>query len=98
MTIQKHKEHIDKVLDNTFSVIRTLYQNEHYEGNVICPNIAGSRLVFPRKRNGEVRVSEQELRFIFQEQLYAYIYDLNRAGEQWNVCYSVETPTQLLLY
>lgn len=94
MTIQKHKEHIDKVLDNTFSVIRALYQNEHYEGNVICPNTAGSRLVFPRKRNGEVRVSEQELRFIFQEQLYAYIYDLNRAGEQWNVCYSVETPTQ----
>lgn len=94
MTMQKHKEHIDKVLENTFRVIRALYQNEHYEGNDFSPNSVGSRLVFPRKRNGEVRVSEQELRFIFQEQFYAYINDLEKKGQLWDVCYSVETPTQ----
>ena len=94
MTMQKHMEHIDKVLENTFSMIRALYQNEHYEGNAIWPNTIGSRLVFPTKRNGDVRVSEQELRFIFQEQLYAYISGLEKKGQEWDVCYSVETPTQ----
>ena len=93
MTIQEHKKHIDKVLEKTFSVIRALHQNKHFEGNVVCPNVAGSRLIFPKKRNGEVRVSEQELRFVFQEQFYAYINDLEKNGQQWDVCYSVETPT-----
>lgn len=94
MTIQEHKKHIDTVLEKAFSVLRALYQNNHFEGNAVCPGAAGSRLVFPKKRNGEVRVSEQELRFVFQEQFYAYINDLEKNGQQWDVCYSVETPTQ----
>jgi hypothetical protein len=93
MTIQEHKKHIDKVLEKTFSVIRALRQNKHFEGNIVCTNVAGSRLIFPKKRNGEVRVSEQELRFVFQEQFYAYINDLEKNGQQWDVFYSVETPT-----
>lgn len=93
MTIQEHKKHIDKVLEKTFDVIRALRQNKHFEGNIVYPNVAGSRLIFPKKRNGEVRVSEQELRFVFQEQFYAYINDLEKNGQQWDVCYSVETPT-----
>ena len=95
MAIQEHKKHIDKVLENTFAVIRALHQDKHFEGNANCSaSAAGSRLIFPKKRNGDVRVSEQELRFVFQEQLYAYIHKLEQIGQQWDVCYSVETPTE----
>ena len=94
MSIQEHKNHIDKVLENTFAVIRFLYQNKHFEGNANCSSsAAGSRLIFPKKHSG-IRVSEQELRFVFQEQLYAYINNLEQNGQQWDVYYSVETPTE----
>ena len=38
------------------------------------------------------RVSEQELRFIFVEQLNEYLH--SSEGENWDVYYSVETPTK----
>ena len=43
-----------------------------------------------RYRNGETRISEQELRFIFVEQFNKYCNENN----SWNAYYSVETPTE----
>lgn len=42
-----------------------------------------------RYRNGETRISEQELRFIFVEQFNKYC-----KNNSWNAYYSVETPTE----
>jgi hypothetical protein len=45
---------------------------------------AGSRLIFPKKRKGEKRISEQELRFLLAREL----------EKQKEFYYSVETPTE----
>lgn len=45
-----------------------------------------TKLMFPTYSDGNVRISEQELRFAFVEELN---------DRDWPVCYSVETPTSL---
>lgn len=88
---------IDKIIDNTFKVIKEVYvsQNEN-KPNKKSSNV-GSRILFPKYSSGDTRISEQELRFIFVEQFYAYINNdenKEKSPELINLYYSVETPTE----
>ena len=85
------KEHIEAVISNTFSIIKKVYKSQK-EGKDKPIEASGSRLIFPQTRKDETRVSEQELRFIFVEQLNQYLQ--SSEGIKWNVYYSVETPTK----
>lgn len=88
--MENHKKHIEAVIERTLSKLNSLY---HRDGG----GLETTRLIFPRywvteedKRvEGEVRVSEQELRFMFVEELNKYC----DAHREWEVYYSVETPT-----
>lgn len=80
------KDHVRIILNNTFKIISETYKYQKEDCD-FAP--AGkSRLIFPKKSDGSIRVSEQELRFIFVEQLNEYV------RENWDVYYSVETPTE----
>ena len=88
------KEHVKEIINRTFDVIKKVYDTQKEEnGNnkEFCES--GSRIIFPKYseqyRDGETRISEQELRFIFVEQFNKYCED-----ESWNAYYSVETPTE----
>ena len=79
------KEHLKNIIENTFKVIGEVYETNK-EGSI--PSKA-NRILFPKKRDETIRISEQELRFVFVEQLLNYIKDPG-----WDVYYSVETPTR----
>lgn len=66
------KEELDKVIKDTFTILRE--------------NSKNSRIVFPTDSKGNRRVCEQELRFVFVEQLKELL-------DKYNLFYSVETPT-----
>ena len=88
-----NKEHVRKIIAQTFEVIKKVYDTQKEEfGNSSEFCESGSRIIFPkysvRYRNGETRISEQELRFIFVEQFNKYC-----KNNSWNAYYSVETPT-----
>lgn len=87
MEKQEHQNHIENVIKNTFSIIQKVYeyQQEIFNGP---KGIPGSRIIFPKYRKDETRISEQELKQVFIEQLSKEI-----ENEDWNVYYSVETPT-----
>ena len=88
--MENHKKHIEAVIENTLSKLNSLY---HRDGG----GLENTRLIFPRywvtkegeRVEGELRVSEQELRFMFVEELNKYC----DAHREWEVYYSVETPT-----
>lgn len=89
------KEHIETILDETFTLIDNIYLH-HREGFAFSP-FEESRLVFPRyslkhkddtTRKAETRVSEQELRFAFVEK-----FNEKCRKEHWPYYYSIETPT-----
>lgn len=86
------KEVINEIMDRTFDVLKSIYANQK-EGKDYPKGRNGSRLIFPHystlHRNGETRISEQELRFLFVEQFNAYC-EANKL--MWY--YSVETPTE----
>lgn len=89
-----NKEHVRKIIAQTFEVIKKVYDTQKEEfGNSSEFCESGSRIIFPkysgRYRNGETRISEQELRFIFVEQFNKYC-----KNNSWNAYYSVETPTE----
>lgn len=89
-----NKEHVRKIIAQTFEVIKKVYDTQKEEfGNSSEFCESGSRIIFPkysgRYRNGETRISEQELRFIFVEQFNKYC-----ENNSWNAYYSVETPTE----
>lgn len=92
-----NKKHIEKVIKDTFEIIKQVYANQQEKDGLKGPE-NGSRIIFPKKRkNGnkkeetfETRVSEQELRFIFVEQLNK---EIGEEGKNWDVYYSVETST-----
>lgn len=89
-----NKEHVKKIIAQTFEVIKKVYDTQKEEfGNSSEFCESGSRIIFPkysgRYRNGETRISEQELRFIFVEQFNKYC-----KKNSWNAYYSVETPTE----
>ncbi len=79
------KEHLEKIIKNTFNGIGEVYKTNKEGGTLSKAN----RILFPKKRNETIRISEQELRFVFVEQLLNYIKDTG-----WDVYYSVETPTR----
>ena len=85
MTDIDHKQHIGNVIQRTFHVVQALFDKESHK---LSTQNVGSRIFFPYIRNGEMSISEQELRFIFVEQLNKEILD-----SKWDVYYSVETPT-----
>ena len=67
------QEKLERVIEKTFTILR----DNHSE----------SRIVFPTYRDRQRRVSEQELRFVFVEQ----VQDLLK---EYDYYYSVETPTK----
>lgn len=79
-------EHIEAIIKRTFEIVQKVYkyQQEKFGRSIGIP---GSRIIFPKYRKDETRVSEQELKQIFIEQLNKEIKD------GWDVYYSVETPT-----
>ena len=95
--MKENRKRIQAIIGRTFEVIKNVYDNQR-EGNggkgskhEYCGS--QSRIIFPRYstkyRDGETRISEQELRFIFVEQFNKYCQE-----EQWEAYYSVETPTE----
>ena len=80
------KDHIDKIIKQTFIRLELAYKNQI--GKSINHKKGESRLVFPCYKNGEIRISEQELRFIFVKTFNEY------CDEKPNWFYSVETPTE----
>ncbi len=86
--INIHKQHIENVIIKTFEIIEEVYNNQQ-EINIPEVDKSESRILFPKKSSSETRVSEQELRFVFAEQLKKEI----GYGKKWDVYYSVETPT-----
>lgn len=84
------ERHLTAILDKTFSVIDAVYQcNYESAGTALIKN-TGSRIIFPSYRKGEIRVSEQELRFVFVEQFNKYCDN----NVDFDAFYSVETPTE----
>ena len=95
-----NEEHIENVINRTFEIIKKVYDNQR-EKEGLKNAINGSRILFPKKRENkkgkyETRISEQELRFVFVEQLNKEIGVINngKSGVNWDVYYSVETPTE----
>lgn len=99
MSNSKIKDAIDDIIDKSFKVIKNVYkyQKESIDKQKSLPEIE-SRILFPKyskihkdeeKEKGKERdrISEQELRFIFVEQL-------NKIANEHDLYYSVETPTK----
>ena len=85
------KDHIDEIIKQTFSRLELAYNN-HREGQIgksINHKKVESRLVFPCYKKGNIRISEQELRFIFVETFNEYCDE-----KELDWFYSVETPTK----
>ena len=74
MTRQDFEKAIEEIADETF---------KRLSGNSPTTPTDGG-IIFPKYRNNKVRVSEQEMRFAFVE-------ELRRLYPEW--CYSIETPT-----
>lgn len=84
--------HIDNMIREAFSLLKLTYDYHNAalsDNTELILSTTGSRLIFPKDRNGEVRVSEQELRFAFVEVFNRYV---KKNGLNW--FYSVEMPTQ----
>jgi len=82
------KEFVEQVINNTFDTLVRIYNN----GKGINGEFKGSRLIFPhykKDREEGIRVSEQELRFVFVEEFSKLCDDGTN-----NYYYSVETPTE----
>lgn len=91
-------EIIEEITRRSFKVIKKVYdfQREAKPENKKNLTEIGSRILFPKysehRKTSEKekdRISEQELRFIFVEQLNKYAYEKNI-----DLYYSVETPTK----
>lgn len=77
---------VDEILQATIESLTYAYSH-HKEGEYTpCEDKANTRIIFPKKRCNEYRISEQEFRFSFLENF------LNIAPKNWY--YSVETPTK----
>lgn len=92
------KEIVKVVTDRTFEILKKVYsiRIERIEGQPTTwseSEEVGSRIIFPHystiHRGGEVRLSEQELRFVFVEQFSKYCTE-----NGLHYYYSVETPTK----
>lgn len=87
------KNRIAEILDRTFNVLDKCYEHNDEKSRKASIQASGSRLIYPcyseTYRNGERRISEQELRFVFIEQFNKYCEETG-----WDAYYSVETPTE----
>ena len=86
-----NKEQIEEIINQTFSRLDKAYES-HREGiNKSLERVkeTESRIVFPCYRNNEIRISEQELRFVFVETFNTYCRE-----KGLNLFYSIETPTR----
>ncbi|MCR5697359.1 MAG: hypothetical protein K6G73_10355 [Marinilabiliaceae bacterium] len=86
-----YKGHIDAIIERTFKRLQQAYDN-HQEGKTF--STAESRIVFPiysehTNDADKLRISEQELRFVFVETFNIYCDENNLP-----LFYSVETPTR----
>ena len=85
----ENKGHIKAIINRTFEVIQKVYKcQKETDNGIVKQSEPLSFIIFPKRDNNEIRISEQELRFIFVEQLNKEI------REGWNVFYSIETPTK----
>ena len=87
MESNSYKEQIESIISKTFEAICRVYKTNRENSNSLSEK--DSRIVFPLKRSKEIRVSEQELRFVFVEQFNKYCSE-----NSCNLFYSIETPTQ----
>lgn len=83
------KEHIERIISRTFEIVQSVYDNQkEAEGRKDGAPIPRSRIIYPKyRKENKTRFSEQELRFVFVEQLNEEI------SNGWDVYYSIETPT-----
>ena len=82
------KDFVKMVVENTFDTLARIYNG----GKGINGEFKGSRLIFPhykKDRAEGIRVSEQELRFVFVEEFTKLCNDTDN-----DYYYSVETPTE----
>ena len=86
------RSRIINILDDTFRTVDECYEHNDESSSKADFSKAKSRIIFPcyskTYRNGERRISEQELRFLFIESFNHYC---EKYG--WDAYYSVETPT-----
>lgn len=81
---------VNEITSNTFKKIEKVYKYRQ-EGKQLFSDIdIETRLIFPHYRNGEIRISEQELRFMFVEEFNRYCDEQKIK----NLYYSIETPTE----
>ena len=72
------------VIDDVLEINRRLFYDLWHIANVSCvPNGLSPRLILPKKRTEDIRISEQEARFLYCSLL-----------NNLNYFYSVETPTE----
>ena len=92
MRKSKDEKCIEEVIRNTFNAVQDAYnfQKECFPDLNNPQRRKLSRIVFPKKRNNTTRISEQELRGVFVEQLNNKINE-----DDWDVYYSIETPTRV---
>lgn len=79
-----------KIINNTFQELDYIYNGERSFASD-SSNQKKSRLIFPKYSGGynHLRVSEQELRFVFVEQFNKYCN-----SKEKKAFYSIETPTK----
>ena len=84
------RDHIENIIQNTFKAIDEVYKNNK-NPKAEPENAKNGRLVFPNYRDKSiVRVSEQELRFIFVDQFINYCKENCGVFDYY---YSVEVST-----
>ena len=83
-TTKDNKEIILDIISEAFKHVKNAYELSKE------PNSSkDSRLIFPKKRDESIRVSEQELRFAFVEEFLKYV---KKKKKDWY--YAVEVPTE----
>lgn len=84
------QEVIEKVIKNTFETIKKVYKSQN-ESKCEYIDDVGSRIIFPvyADEKKTIRISEQELRFIFVEQ-----FNKECINGDDDLYYSIETPTK----
>ena len=96
--MEKIRIHIEKIIKETFDIIDELYNTNKEDSKGLFTSMR-SRLVFPKYRDKDkvnnntsnIRLSEQELRFLFVERFNKYCENGNIEA---NLFYSIETPSE----
>lgn len=86
MTKGEIEKMVEDILDKTIKSLKYAYNHHKEDVYNSCDDDVTTRIIFPKKRDNEHRISEQEFRFSFLEHF------LRDAPDNWY--YSVETPTE----